>query len=272
MRCAGQLAPLGCGEKRETVGQESGRGLLIQYWGQEERGGKPCWQHLSSHIVGVGLSQNSLVMSSLGFSSLHKSHQDVTKPVCHWTNVLSINNYWNIVSQSSKNYKQYENTLSLSVRLSWPEGSALPTGPHVCPRKCRIEAKVKCEWRWAEKIQLEIKGRCHDWITRVKRVLGQLSKERLWTPFGLCSRVEWWDEEEEVSPMSIFSAGPTGLSAPVSAVTAVLPTRGHFTVSTVLNFPQWWYDWFEGVNGFSCKPRQCAGLSHSLQKKKNCKA
>ena len=29
---------------------------------------------------------------------------------------------------------------------------------------------------------------------------------------------------EEVSPMSVFSAGPTGLSAPVSAVTVVLPT------------------------------------------------
>ena len=50
--------------------------------------------------------------------------------------------------------------------------------------------------------------------------------------------MEWWDEEEEVSPVSVFSADPTGLSAPVSAVTVVLPTRGQFTVSTVLNFPQ----------------------------------
>ena len=136
---------------------------------KRSRVGSCRWQRLSNYMVAWG-SPKILQLWVLWISPIVTSlTRGVTKPVCHWTNVLSINDYCNIVSQSSKNYQQYENTLSLSVRPSWPEGSALPTGPHVCPGKCRIEAKVKCEWRWAEKIQLEIKGRCHDWITPVKQ-------------------------------------------------------------------------------------------------------
>ena len=69
--------------------------------------------------------------------------------------------------------------------------------------------------------------------------LGQLSKGEAVSAFawpGL-PRVEWGMMMMRCPPYLSSLARPPGLSAPVTAATAVLPIKDQFTASMVLNFP-----------------------------------